>query len=125
MEDNIKSAITPTLSVHNGVAAVGFYKQAFKAIEVMRVSAPDGAIVAELTIGDARFFVADAPVDPAPNAIAIRLGLLVADPDSVAEDAVTAGAKEIHPVADQDYGYRLGHIVDPFGHHWEIYRPLA
>ena len=125
MKDNIESMITPTLSVNNGAAAVDFYKQAFKAIEVMRVSAPDGAIVAELTIGDARFFVADAPVDPAPRAVAIRLGLLVADPDSVAKDAVTAGATEIYPVADQEYGYRLGHIADPFGHHWEIYRPLA
>ena len=90
----------------------------------MRVSAPAGAIVAELAIGDARFFVADAPVDFNPKAIAIRLGLLVADPDSVAEDAIKAGAIEVYPVADQDYGYRLAHIVDPFGHNWEIYKPL-
>ena len=125
MDDNIISIITPTLSVNNGVAAVDFYKQAFQAIEIMRVSAPDGTIVAELRIGDARFFVADAPVDPAPRAMAIRLGLLVADPDRVAKDAINAGATEIYPVADQEYGYRLGHIVDPFGHNWEIYRPLA
>jgi uncharacterized glyoxalase superfamily protein PhnB len=39
-------------------------------------------------------------------------------------DTDDAGAKEIYPVSDQDYGYRLGHIVDPFGHHWEIFKPL-
>jgi PhnB protein len=25
----------------------------------------------------------------------------------------------------EDYGWRLGRVVDPFGHHWEIGRPLA
>ena len=90
----------------------------------MRISAPDGAIVAELSVGGASFFVADAPVDLHPKAIAIRLGLLVADPDAVAQKAIAAGATEVYPVADQDYGYRLGHIIDPFGHHWEIYKPL-
>jgi PhnB protein len=24
----------------------------------------------------------------------------------------------------EDYGWRLGRVVDPFGHHWEIGRPL-
>jgi len=27
-------------------------------------------------------------------------------------------------VADQHYGYRLGHYIDPYGHHWEICKPL-
>ena len=28
------------------------------------------------------------------------------------------------PVADA-HGWRLGRVVDPFGHHWEIGRPLG
>ena len=124
MSDKFKTAITPTLSVNNGVAAVEFYMRAFKAVEIMRMTAPDGAIVANLTIGDARFFVADAPIDSNLNFVSIRLGLLVADPDGFFKEAVTAGATEVYPVADQHYGYRLGHIIDPFGHHWEIYKPL-
>ena len=124
MSDEFKTAITPTLSVNNGVAAVEFYTRAFKAVEMIRVTAPDGAIVANLTIGDARFFVADAPVNLNPNAVSIRLGLLVADPDGVFKEAIAAGATEVYPIADQHYGYRLGHIIDPFGHHWEIYKPL-
>jgi PhnB protein len=26
---------------------------------------------------------------------------------------------------EEAYGWRLGRVVDPFGHHWEIGRPLA
>jgi PhnB protein len=128
-ESDFETAIRPTLAVSNGIAAVEFYKKAFNAVELMRVEAPDGAIVAELSISGARFFVADAPVDEnAASAsfgvIPIRMGLIVANPDAVAASAIAAGATEVYPVADQDYGYRLGHVIDPFGHHWEICKPL-
>lgn len=127
--DDFETAIRPTLSVNNGVAAVAFYKKAFNATELMRVEAPDGAIVAELSINGARFFVADRsssddPIAGGTNNIPIRMGLIVADPDACAASAIAAGATEVYPVADQDYGYRLGHIIDPYGHHWEICRPL-
>jgi PhnB protein len=59
------------------------------------------------------------------DGVSVRIGLMVANPEAVAERAVAAGAIEVYPVADQDYGYRLGHIIDPFGHHWEIGRPLS
>ncbi|MGN6396624.1 MAG: hypothetical protein ACTHMI_13730 [Mucilaginibacter sp.] len=125
---NFETAIRPTLSVSNGIAAVEFYKKAFNAAELMRVSTPDGAIVAELSIEGARFFVADGAADnehtPIGGAIPIRMGLIVANPDAVAASAKAAGAIEVYPVADQHYGYRLGHYIDPFGHHWEICRPL-
>ena len=135
MNDNPKSeiqtAIIPTLSVKNGLAAIDFYKRAFGAIELMSNTAPDGSIVAELSIEGARLVVADEAVEYgnfSPESLggnSIRLGLLVADPDAVVDRAVSAGATEIYPVSDQEYGYRLGRIVDPFGHHWEIFKPLA
>jgi PhnB protein len=125
---DFETAIRPTLSVSNGVAAVEFYKKAFNAAELMRVEAPDGAIVAELSINGARFFVADEssddPTTDRPKNVPIRMGLIVANPDAFAASAIAAGATEVYPVADQDYGYRLGHIIDPYGHHWEICRPL-
>jgi hypothetical protein len=40
--------------------------------------------------------------------------VLCPDPDGVFAKA-DCWAKEIYPVADQDYGYRLGRLVDPFG----------
>lgn len=129
-KDKFPTAIIPTLSVTNGAAALAFYKKAFDAIELFCVTGEDGSIVAELSINGARFFLADASPEHgnfSPDTlggISVRMGLLCADPDAMAARAITAGATEVYPVADQDYGYRLGHIIDPFGHHWEICRPL-
>ncbi len=50
--------------------------------------------------------------------------LTVPDPDAAFTRAVAAGAKEITAMQNA-YGWRLGRVVDPFGHHWEIGRPLA
>ena len=50
--------------------------------------------------------------------------LTVADPDAVVQRAVAPGAAEVTAVTD-DYGWRVGRIVDPFGHHWEIGKPLG
>lgn len=130
MANQFKAVIKPTLSVRNGAAAVEFYKKAFNAAVLMQVTSPDGDTVAELSIGGAEFYIADESPEYgnfSPESlcgISIRLGLLVDDPDAAAQQAVTAGATEIHPVADQDYGMRLGRIADPFGHHWEVYKPL-
>jgi len=129
METN-QTAFLPTLSVRNGAAAVEFYKKAFGAEVVMCLTDPDGGVVAELTINGVRFLIADeAPQyeNFSPETLGgstIRMGLVVADPDAMAKQAVAAGATEVYPVADQDYGYRLGRIKDPFGHHWEICRKL-
>jgi PhnB protein len=49
-----------------------------------------------------------------------RISLEVDDPDAVAAQAITAGAREMFAVADQPYGMRQGRVVDPFGHHWLI-----
>jgi PhnB protein len=51
--------------------------------------------------------------------------LTVDDPDATFAAAVTAGAIEVSPVEDQPYQWRVGRVVDPFGHHWEIGKPLA
>jgi PhnB protein len=130
MANDFKAVIKPTLSVRNGAAAVEFYKKAFDAVVLMQITSPDGDTVAELTIGGAGFYVADESPEhgnfspESLGGISIRLGLLVGDPDAVAQQAIATGATEIYPVADQNYGMRLGRIADPFGHHWEIYRPL-
>jgi len=126
----IKTAFLPTLSVRRGAAAVEFYKQAFNAEVLFCMADPEGAVVAQLSIEGVDFLVADESPEHgnySPETLGggtIRMGLVVADPDAVAAQAIAAGANEIYPVADQDYGYRLGRIKDPFGHHWEICRPL-
>jgi len=49
--------------------------------------------------------------------------MTVEDPDAAFERAVAAGATVVRPVCNE-YGWRLGRIVDPFGHHWEIGKEL-
>ncbi|MEO5591882.1 MAG: VOC family protein [Chitinophagaceae bacterium] len=124
------TSIVPTLSVRNGITAIEFYKNAFSAIELMRVDSPEGLIVAEMAIDKARFFIADESPEhgnlspETVGGITTRMGLFVANPDAVTDKAVAAGAKLLYPVADQDYGYRLGAVKDPFGHVWEIARKI-
>ena len=55
----------------------------------------------------------------------MRMVMVVADPDAVFARATKAGANVMSPVEDMEYGWRVGRIVDPFGHHWEIGRPLS
>jgi PhnB protein len=49
--------------------------------------------------------------------------MIVEDPDGVFARAVTAGATVVWPVSAQPYGWRVGRVADPFGHHWEIGKP--
>jgi len=129
-KDDFQAGLLPTLSVRNGAAAVEFYKKAFSAGVLFYITDQDGGVVAELSIKGVRFIVADESPEYenfSPETLGgstIRMGLIVPDPDAVAKQAIAAGAEEIYPVADQDYGYRLGRLKDPFGHHWEICRPL-
>jgi PhnB protein len=117
------------LSVRNGARAVEFYKQAFGARELYRIDAPDGAVVARLGVEDTEFWVADESPENmnfSPETLqggTVRMVMIVADPDAANARAVAAGAKVVWPVNDQ-YGWRLGRVVDPFGHHWEIGKPL-
>ena len=123
-------SIAPWLSVRNGAKAVEFYKSAFGAAEAFRIDAPDGAVVARLSVAGAEFWLGDESPQHhnfSPESLGggtVRLVLSVADPDASFKRAVQAGAKEVVPVQDM-HGWRVGRIVDPFGHHWEIARELG
>jgi PhnB protein len=124
-------AIAPELSVRGGRAAVDFYREAFGAVEVYRVGGTDQheAVVSQLAVQRASFWVADespAHFNFSPETVGgstTRMLLVVDDPDEVVRRAVGAGALEVSPVSNE-HGWRLGRIEDPFGHHWEIGRPL-
>jgi len=127
----MKTTIAPMLSVRRGAQAVDFYKAAFGARELFRIEAPDGAVVAQLSVGDSDIWVADESPEHknfSPESLGggtVRMVLVSEDPDAVFAQAVGAGATVVWPVADQEYGWRVGRVVDPFGHHWEIGKPLA
>jgi len=126
-----RPSVAPMLSVRRGAQAVAFYKAAFGATELFKIEAPDGAIVAQLAVGASDFWVADESPEHknfSPETLGgatTRMVLTVDDPDALYAQAVAAGAAEVRPVQDQDYGWRVGRVVDPFGHHWEIGRPLG
>ena len=121
-----RTAITATLSVRNWARAIDFYKAAFGAIESYRV--PGGG-VGRLSISGAEFWVAEESPEHlnfSPESLggcSVRMLLIVEDPAALCARAIAAGATEVAPVADS-HGWRLGRIVDPSGHHWEIGRPL-
>jgi PhnB protein len=126
-----KTSISPMLSVRGGAKAVEFYKAAFGAGELFRIDAPDGAVVAQLAVGESEFWVADESPEHknfSPESLGgatVRMAMVVADPDAAFARAVKAGATVVWPVEDKDYGWRVGRVVDPFGHHWEIGKPLG
>lgn len=123
-------AIAPFLSVRRGAAAVAFYKAAFGAIELHRIDAPGGDVVCQLSVDGAIFWVSDespAHANFSPESLGggtVRMILTVPDPDAAFARAVAAGATEVTAVTNV-YGWRVGRVVDPFGHHWEIGRPLV
>jgi PhnB protein len=123
--------ILAQLSVRDGRAAVAFYARAFGAVVDYQVggSDQDPALVAQLSVGGAVFWVADESPEHgnhSPQSLgggSVRMLLIEDDPAAALARAVAAGAREVHPVAPE-HGWLLGRIEDPFGHHWEIGTPL-
>jgi PhnB protein len=123
------TSIQPELWVENAREALIFYTAAFGATVLHLVGDGDD-IVAQLGFGDVAFWVA--PTSPtmkrlSPRAVdgaTSRTLLVVDDPDTAVQQAVRSGATETSPVGDE-HGWRLGRIIDPFGHEWEIGKPLG
>jgi PhnB protein len=118
------------LSVRNGAKAIAFYRAAFGACESFRIDDESGAVVARLSVGEAEFWLADESPEHfnfSPESLgggSVRMVMIVENPDAAFDRAVSAGAAVVRPVGNE-HGWRLGRVVDPFGHHWEIGKPLA
>ena len=127
---SIICSIAPMLSVRNGARAVEFYKSAFGAVEIYRMEDPGGAVVSRLSVDGAEFWVSDESPEHgnfSPESLGggtVRMVLNVPDPDATFARAIAAGARMVVAMEDA-YGWRVGRVVDPFGHHWEIGKPLG
>ena len=128
---SIPTSIAPWLSVRNCIKAVDFYKSAFGAVETYRLETPDGElVVTKLSIDSAEFWLGEESSENgdlnsgSSEENPIRMILTVTNPDMLFVRALEAGASQIFPVGEE-HGWRLGRLVDPFGHHWEIGRPLS
>ena len=126
-----RAEFQPELWVDDAPAAVFFYRRAFGAHIDYRLDGPgDDDVIAQMSIAGAQFWLSSASDDLrrfSPNAIGGATGrvlLVVDDPESLVRGAVAAGATLTSPVGDE-HGWRLGRLVDPFGHEWEIGHPIG
>jgi len=122
----VKTSIAPWLSVSQATEAVDYYKAAFGAVERYRLEDDMGrVVVAQLAIEGADFWLQE-DIDSSPESLdrqSIRMILTVDDPDAVFKQALAAGATQVFAVSEE-HGWRTGRVADPFGHHWEISKPL-
>ena len=122
----VKTSIAPWLSVSQATEAVNYYQAAFDAVECYRLEGDEGSIlVAQLSIEGADFWLQE-DSDSSPESLdrqSVRMILTVNDPDSMFKRAINAGATIVAAISEE-HGWRIGRIADPFGHHWEIGRPL-
>ena len=122
-----RQALTPYLVVRDAARAIEFYKTAFGATELFRLTEPQGKIGhAELTIRDSLLMLADEYPDfgaLSPASVGgspVSIHLYVDDVDRVVAEATAAGATVLRAVKDEFYGDRSGMIADPFGHKWHL-----
>jgi len=120
----------PELHIPNGTVNIDFYSR-FGATENFCLRNDDESIhVAELEIDGAIFhlhetmnwFGALEPVSA--KGVTTVIGLFVDNVQEVFNRAISAGATEISPVTDHDYGYRQAMFKDPFGHYWQIQKKI-
>jgi PhnB protein len=123
------NTLTPYITVKSAKKAIEFYKEAFAAREVGRITMPDGSIGhCELEIGDSRIMMAEenkqwGNISPQTlGGTTVYLSLYVKDVDAVFDRAIKAGAKVLGDMVpkDQFHGDRSGSLTDPFGHRWTI-----
>jgi PhnB protein len=130
VSSNVETTVTTLLNVRRGAEAIDFYSRAFGATILSRMDAPDGSVVARLSIGKGDFWLADeSPTHQnfSPETLGgstMRMVIVAENPDAIFDRAIAAGASSVCPVRDESYGWRIGRVLDPFGHHWEIGKPL-
>ena len=120
-------AVVPMLVCRDAASEIEFLKAAFGAVELSRRSAADGSVlhatlgIGELLLmlhGETERLASRAPQPDGSSPVVVYLYL--EDVDAAMARAVAAGAGILTPVADQFWGDRMGRIVDPSGHVWNV-----
>jgi PhnB protein len=121
--------IIPMLTCTDTAAEIEFCERAFGASVLSERVWTDGKIIhATLVVGQSIFMIhgeiahlaSCAPQTDGSSSVVIYIYL--ADPDATIEAAVQAGATILLPAADQPWGDRVGRIMDPAGHLWNVAR---
>ena len=121
----IVSEVAAYLTVRNADKALAFYKQAFGAEEMFRLTEPSGKVGhAEFRIGGTLMQIADEYPDfgaLSPVSVGgcpVKFTIEVDDVEAAVAKAVAAGAQVTRKIEKQFYGYLTGMIADPFGYSW-------
>jgi PhnB protein len=121
-------SIQPWLTVRQSRKALELYKLAFDA-KKHRLDTGDDSVIARLSIEGAEFWLSDESPDfgnLSPESLkggSVRMILITQQPERFFNNALQAGATLVFPIGEE-HGWKLGRIVDPFGHHWEIGHPV-
>jgi PhnB protein len=125
----VPTTLSAWLNVRDSAKAFEFYKAAFGAKEIFTLDGGDKGVLARFSIGTSEFWMSDESPEHknfSPETIggcSVRLILIVPDPDAAFAQAIAAGATLECPMTD-DHGWRVGRVIDPFGHLWEIGRKV-
>ena len=122
--------VTPYLIVDGAAAAIDWYREAFGAVEVARMTGGAGRVAhAELRIGESSIFIGDEHVHyedihapPRIGGTPVYLDLETDDVVAAFERAVAAGATPIRQPTDPQMVVQSAKVRDPFGHIWLITR---
>jgi len=119
-------SVTPYLYVRGASDAIEFYKNAFGAVELMRMDWGGRIGHAEIKIGNSPVMLADEfPEQGTLSPLSLGgassgMMIYVEDSDAITGQAIAAGATVVRPIQDQFYGDRSATLKDPFGHNWTI-----
>jgi PhnB protein len=138
MSEKLKKSMpvgTPMLNVRGAARALEFYRNAFEALELTRMTNDDGSVAhAEIKIGGTVIMVAEewpkmaemgwarSPADLGGSSVILLV--YVPDVDNLFSRALGFGAKGITPPEDQPFGRRC-RLADPFGHLWMMATPKS
>jgi len=128
MSEESAVRVIPHFTVADAQSAIEFYRKAFGAHELYRLTDPDGRRIghAEIEIGGSVMMLNDEYPDfgaRCPDTIGgspVVFFLEVANADATIERAAQCGATVLRPAADQFHGYRSGMVLDPFGYRWSV-----
>ncbi|MEO8686547.1 MAG: VOC family protein [Devosia sp.] len=108
------TSVTPWIIGQDTAGLMDFLARAFGAVELSRMSGPDGKIQhAEMRIGGAVVMMFDVPADWPPTPAFLRL--YVEDAEAVFDTALAAGATPVTRPTHLAFGDRVGRVRDRFG----------
>ena len=117
------TTVTPYFFVDDAPAFVEFLVNGLGGTEVLRTLREDGRIAnAQVRLGNSTVMLSERP--PSYPQMRAAHYLYVEDADTAMIRALRAGAKQILPVQDMDYGDRQGGVKDTHGNIWWISQRL-